>query len=56
MYLDTNGVEYTVKNVEEDETAYADAMATGFMQLPIVVTDSDKWSGFRPDKLLALTK
>lgn len=60
LYLKNNGLvegeDYTIKNVEEDEAAYAEAQATGFMQMPIVVTADDAWSGFRPDKLLTLAK
>ena len=26
----------------------------GHMAVPVVVTDSDSWSGFRPDKILTL--
>ncbi len=60
LYVKNNGLvegeDYIIKNVEEDEQAYADALATGFMQMPIVVTSDDTWSGFRPDKLLSLAK
>ncbi len=60
LYIKNNGLvegeDYIIKNVEEDEQAYADALATGLMQMPIVVTDDDAWSGFRPDKLLSLAK
>ena len=26
----------------------------GYMQAPVVVTDNDHWSGFRPDKIATL--
>ena len=28
----------------------------GFMQAPVVVTETDSWSGFRPDKINALAE
>lgn len=27
----------------------------GYQEAPIVVTDDDHWSGFRPDKIISLT-
>jgi glutaredoxin-like protein NrdH len=29
-------------------------MALGYLQAPVVVTESDHWSGFRPDRIKAL--
>lgn len=52
--LENLGVSYTEKRVDLDETAMQEALATGFQQTPIVVTDSDKWSGFNPARLKAL--
>jgi glutaredoxin-like protein NrdH len=28
--------------------------ALGYLQAPVVVTDDDHWSGFRPDKIATL--
>lgn len=41
----------TFINIEDHPEKRADALATGYMQLPIVVTETDSWSGFRPDKI-----
>jgi glutaredoxin-like protein NrdH len=30
--------------------------ALGYMQAPVVVTDQDHWSGFRPDKIEELAQ
>ncbi len=35
----------------EDAEALVEAKALGYMQAPVVITDEDHWSGFRPDKI-----
>lgn len=47
-------VDFTVKTLDDAETV-ARFKAQGHMQAPVVVTDTDTWSGFRPDKLVGLT-
>ena len=45
---------------EIDLTVDADALEMvkelGYQSVPVVITDSDNWSGFRPDKIKTLTK
>ena len=46
------GISYQVREMtamERDTFRQA-----GHMAAPVVVTDSDSWSGFRPDKILTL--
>ena len=31
-------------------------MSLGYLQAPVVVTDTDHWSGFRPDRIKALAE
>ncbi|GAA3286232.1 glutaredoxin-like protein NrdH [Nesterenkonia halobia] len=52
--LDKNGVEYTSVDVSQDAEALEHVRALGYMQAPVVVTENDHWSGFRPDKISAL--
>ena len=52
-YLDKEGIEYTVENLQ-DEKNYDKLVAfveQGFKAAPIVVTDTDTWSGYKVDKL-----
>ncbi|RKR75115.1 glutaredoxin-like protein NrdH [Frondihabitans australicus] len=52
--LDNSGIEYEVFDVSVDEKALETVKALGYLQAPVVVTDEDSWSGFRPDKIAAL--
>lgn len=53
--LDNKGVGYEVIDLTTQPEEVIDAFkARGLMQAPIVVTDSDEWAGFRPDKVAAL--
>ena len=35
----------------EDPAALEQVKALGYLQAPVVITDEDHWSGFRPDKI-----
>ncbi|MCP3424472.1 glutaredoxin-like protein NrdH [Rothia sp. AR01] len=52
--LDKRGVAYDVVDVTEDAQALEHIKGLGYMQAPVVVTESDHWSGFRPDKIAEL--
>lgn len=49
--LDSKGVEYEVIDLSEDASALETVKELGYLQAPVVVTDGDHWSGFRPDKI-----
>lgn len=49
--LDAKNVEYEIHDVSEDAVALEQVKALGYLQAPVVVTDEDHWSGFRPDKI-----
>ena len=49
------GVPFDTVDVTADPDALATLQAAGFLQAPVVVTDDDSWSGYRPDKIRALT-
>lgn len=44
-----------VKTIDVEQTpgALHALTAMGFRRLPVVITDEDKWSGYRLDKILA---
>lgn len=51
--MDRQGITYHVREMTEaDRETFKKA---GHMTAPVVVTDTDAWAGFRPDKILALT-
>lgn len=53
--LDSKGIEYEVIDLSTDAEALEEVKALGYLQAPVVVTASDHWSGFRPDKIDELT-
>jgi len=53
--FDKHGIAYEVIDVETNQTAFEYVKQLGFMQMPVVITDTDSWSGFRPDKIKQLS-
>lgn len=52
--LDKNGIEYeSISLAEHPETA-DEFRNRGLTQAPVVVTDTDTWFGFRPDKIASI--
>jgi len=49
--LERANVEFEVFDVSEDQQALDAVLELGYLQAPVVVTDDDHWSGFRPDKI-----
>lgn len=54
--LDKKGITYTSVDVTQDPAALTKLKEMGYMQAPVVVTDVDHWSGFRPDKIAAIAE
>ena len=52
--LNKAGIPYDVVDVTKDANGKAKIMALGYVQAPVVITDDDHWSGFRPDRIKAL--
>ena len=52
--LDKNGVTYQTVDISQDADALERVRALGYMQAPVVITDTEHWSGFRPDKISEL--
>ncbi|WP_026531848.1 glutaredoxin-like protein NrdH [Arthrobacter sp. H41] len=49
--LDRKGITYQSVDISQDPAALERVRAMGYLQAPVVVTDKDHWSGFRPDKI-----
>lgn len=54
--LDSKGIEYNVLDLSQDEAALEAVKELGYLQAPVVVTDEEHWSGFRPDKISELAR
>ena len=55
-FLNREGIEYTVENLQSDDNyeKLVEFVNQGFKAAPIVVTDTETWSGYKPDKLGAI--
>ncbi|CBT77236.1 glutaredoxin electron transport component NrdH [Glutamicibacter arilaitensis Re117] len=49
--LDKKGIPYEMIDISQDVEALEYVRSLGYTQAPVVVTDRDHWSGFRPDKI-----
>ncbi|MGO1791065.1 MAG: glutaredoxin-like protein NrdH [Micrococcaceae bacterium] len=54
--LEKKGIAYETVDLSQDAAALERIRALGYMQAPVVITDEDHWSGFRPDKIEELAK
>ena len=52
--LNRQNVTYSEVRVDTDPQAVEELKQLGFMQVPVVVTPNETWSGFRYDKLRTL--
>jgi glutaredoxin-like protein NrdH len=50
-YMEKNGIEYDTVDITEDQEAFEMVLGMGFKSAPVVITPTDSWSGFRPDKI-----
>lgn len=48
------GITYNTVDLTKSAEALEKVKQLGYRQTPVVVTPTDHWSGFRPDKLKAL--
>lgn len=55
-YLDMKSVSYEAIDIASNPEAYEKVTALGYKAAPIVVTDTDHWSGFRLERLNALVE
>lgn len=54
--LDKAGHEYTIVDISMDEDARDYVLSLGHLQAPVVVAGTESWSGFRPDRIAALSE
>jgi glutaredoxin-like protein NrdH len=52
--MDRLGVKYDTVDITKDDTALEKILSMGFKAAPVVITDTDAWSGFNPDKVSQL--
>ncbi|MBS9424470.1 glutaredoxin-like protein NrdH [Photorhabdus caribbeanensis] len=54
--LNRRNIPYQIIDLTENSQALATIRAMGYQQVPVVVAGTQHWSGFRPDKINALTE
>lgn len=52
--LDKAGITYDTVDITTNPDARDYVMALGYLQAPVVVTDTEHWAGFRPDRCKSL--
>lgn len=52
--LDKLDIQYDTVDITEDAEALEKVLSMGFKSAPVVITDSDAWAGFQPDKINSL--
>lgn len=55
-WLKERNIPYTELNVEEDEEALSTIKEMGYQAVPVIVTETENWYGFQPDKLAELAR
>ena len=53
-WLSLNDIEYSIVDLSSDTAALEMVLGLGFRSAPVVITDTDKWSGFQLQKLAQL--
>ena len=54
--LQNKGIAYETVDLSQEPDALERIRALGHLQAPVVITDEDHWSGFRPDKIEELAE
>jgi glutaredoxin-like protein NrdH len=52
--MKAKGIDYEVIDLTQDDAAMTTVTKLGYRQVPVVVTDGNHWSGFRPDMIARL--
>lgn len=47
-------LEFETVDITENQEAYDKIVAMGFQAAPVVIADTDSWSGYKPDKINGL--
>lgn len=53
--LDQLGIEYDYRDTSTSDEYKQEVVELGYMGVPVVVTSSEHWQGYNPDKLLSLS-
>ena len=53
--LEKHGIAFQKVDITLDSEARDYVMALGYLQAPVVVAGNEHWSGFRPDRIKALS-
>ncbi len=54
--LEKKAIAHQTVDISTDAEALDRIKTLGYLQAPVVVTDQDHWSGFRPDKIEELAQ
>lgn len=54
--MKAKGIEFNVVDVTDDEKMVDSLKKQGYRQLPVVVTETDAWTGFNPQKIAEVAK
>ena len=54
--MDKKGIDYQLVNLDSEPAAVETLKSLGYRQVPVVMTVDQHWSGFRPDKISALSQ
>jgi glutaredoxin-like protein NrdH len=54
--MDKLKIKYSTVDVTKDTGAFDMLMEKGFKSAPVVITDSDSWAGFNPEKISGLAE
>ena len=49
--IESRGFTFEMINLDVNPEAADDLRALGYRQLPVVITEQESWSGFRPDMI-----
>jgi glutaredoxin-like protein NrdH len=52
--MDKLKIAYSAVDITTDTEAFEMLMSKGFKSAPVVITDTEAWSGFNPDKISEL--
>lgn len=54
--LEKLGIAFRLVNVSEDEEALATIKSLGYASVPVVVSPTGHWAGFRPDRIKGIQR
>lgn len=49
--IESRGFAFDLINLDQTPEAVDELRALGYRQLPVVITEQESWSGFRPDMI-----